>query len=105
MDYIFKMEIKFAKYLVNKGYKWNTVIKMRDIDNKTIVCPMFNPVNIRKWINNPAAFGIKWKYMISYLNQNIVSPELNYLTRFLYYGKYGIISEGEKEGSFQKSTD
>ena len=43
--------------------------------------------------------------MISYLNQNIASPELNYLTRFLYYGKYGVISEAEKIGAFPKSTD
>ena len=42
--------------------------------------------------------------MISYLNQNIASPELNYLTRFLYYGKYGVIAEAEKIGAFPKST-
>ena len=104
-DYIFKMEVKFAKYLVDKGYKWNTVIKINELNTNNIICPVFNPVNIRKWINNPSSFGIKWKYMISYLNQNIVSPELNYLTRFLYYGKYGFISEGEKIAAFPKSTD
>ncbi len=105
MDYILKMEVKFAKYLVDKGYKWNTVIKITELDTKNVICPVFNPVNIKKWINNPKTFGIKWKYMISYLNQNIVSPELNYLTRFLYYGKYSIISEGEKSGSFPKSIE
>ena len=105
IDYILKMEVKFAKYLVDKGYKWNTVIKIRELDTKNVICPVFNPVNIKKWINNPNTFGIKWKYMISYLNQNIVSPELNYLTRFLYYGKYSIISDGEKIGAFPKSTE
>jgi hypothetical protein len=104
IDYVLKLEVKFAKYLVNKGYKWNTVIKFGEIDNKNVICPVFNPVNIQKWINNPNTFAIKWKYMISYLNQNIVSPELNYLTRFLYYGKYGIISDGEKAGAFPKSN-
>ena len=105
IDYILKMEVKFAKHLVNMGYKWNTVIKINELETKNVICPVFNPINIQKWINNPSTFGIKWKYMISYLNQNIVSPELNYLTRFLYYGKYGIISDGEKVGAFQKSTD
>ena len=104
-DYILKMKVKFAKHLVNMGYKWNTVIKYKDIDNKNIICPVFNPVNVKTWINNPNTFAIKWKYIISYLNQNVVSPELNYLTRFLYYGKYGIISEAEKCGAFPKSTD
>jgi len=105
IDYILKMEVKFAKHLVNMGYKWNTVIKNNELETKNVICPVFNPINIQKWINNPSTFGIKWKYMISYLNQNIVSPELNYLTRFLYYGKYGIISDGEKVGAFQQSKD
>ena len=104
-DYIFKMEVKFAKYLVNKGYKYNTVIKINDLNTIRVTCPVFNPVNIQRWINNPNTFAIKWKYMISYLNQHIVSPELNYLTRFLYYGKYGIISDGEKIRCFPKSQD
>jgi hypothetical protein len=104
-DYILKLEVKFAKYLVDIGYKWNTVVKINSLDSKNVICPVFNPVNIQKWINNPSSFGIKWKYMLSYLNQNIVSPELNYLTRFLYYGKYGFISEGEKNAAFPKSTD
>ena len=103
--YILKMEVKFAKYLVNNGYKWNTVIKSKDLDTNNVICPVFNPVNIQKWINNPNTFAIKWKYMLSYLNQNVASPELNYLTRFLYYGKYGIISDGEKAGAFPKSND
>lgn len=104
-DYALNLEVKFAKHLVNRGYKWNTVIKFEDIDNKNIICPIFNPVNIQKWMNNPNTFAIKWKYIISYLNQNIVSPELNYLTRYLYYGKYGFISKAEKMGLFPKSKD
>jgi hypothetical protein len=104
-DYVLKLEVKFAKHLVNKGYKWNTVVKIKDLNTNNIICPVFNPINIRKWINNPNTFAIKWKYMISYLNQNIASPELNYLTRFLYYGKYGLISKAEEIGAFPKSTD
>ena len=104
-DYVLKLEVKFAKHLVNKGYKWNTVIKINELNTNNIICPVFNPINIRKWINNPSSFGIKWKYMISYLNDNIASPELNYLTRFLYYGKYGVISKAEEIGVFPKSTD
>jgi len=103
LDYVFKVEVKFSKYLVDLGYKWNAVIKSDILDN-SLNCPVFNPLNIQKWINNPMSFAIKWKYMISYLNKEIVSPELNYLTRFLYYGKYGIISDGEKSGVFIKSV-
>ena len=101
-NYIHHMEVKFATHLKNKGYKHNVVINVNTID-KTLTCPAFNPANIGKWINNPDSFAIKWKYMISYLNQNKVSSELNYLTRYLYYGKYGYISDGEKIGAFPKS--
>ena len=101
--YIFNVEVKFAKYLIDKGYKHDVVINVNTLD-KTLCCPPFHPGNIYKWINNPDSFGIKWKYMISYLNQNKVSPELNYLTRYLHYGKYGYISDGEKMGVFPKSN-
>ena len=93
--------------LPNNNISFSTyeVIKNNELETKNVICPVFNPVNIQKWINNPNTFAIKWKYMISYLNQKIVSPELNFLTRFLYYGKYGIISDGEKVGSFKQSKD
>lgn len=101
--FIHNVEVKFAKYLIDKGYKHNVVINVNTLNQK-LTCPVFHPGNIYKWINNPDSFGIKWKYMISYLNQNTVCPELNYLTRYLHYGKYGYISDGEKMGAFPKST-
>jgi hypothetical protein len=102
-SYIYNLELKFAKYLIDKGYKHNVVINVYTLDQK-LTCPVFHPGNTNKWINNPDSFGIKWKYMISYLNQNTVCPELNYLTRYLHYGKYGYISDGVKMGAFPKST-
>jgi hypothetical protein len=104
-NYIHKCEIKFSQYLIDKGYKSNTVIKTADYLNLNVTCPVFNPININNWIKNPNAFAIKWKYNISYLNKNIVTPELNYLTRYLYYGKYGIISDPETGRVFPKSND
>jgi hypothetical protein len=98
-DYVNLLETKMSNYLRTKGYRHNTVIKT-DILYNNIVCPVFNPINIYKWINKPETFAIKWKYMLSYINPNFVSQELNYLTRFLCYGKYGIISEAEKARLF-----
>ena len=100
--YVKNMEVKFAKYLIDKGYKHNVVIKVDTLD-QTLVCPVFHPTNIGKWINNPDSFAIKWKYVISYLSQNKASSELNYLTRYLHYGKYGYVSDAEKMGAFPKS--
>ena len=65
----------------------------------------YEPITVKKWINNPNTFAIKWKYIISYLNKDVVSPELNYLTRFLYYGPYGTISKGELNNVYPKSID
>ena len=105
LDYRDILELKYARHFINKGYKCNAVIKIKDLETTNVRCPVFNPINITKWINNPNTFAITWKYMISYLNQNMVSPELNYLTRFLYYGKYGFISQAEKLGAFPQSND
>jgi hypothetical protein len=101
-SYIYHMEVKFATHLKNKGYKHGVVINV-DTLQQNLQCPVFHPANIDKWIKNPNSFAIKWKYMISYLKKNMVTPELNYLTRYLYYGKYGYISDGEKMGAFPKS--
>lgn len=100
--FIINVEVKFSKYLIDKGYKHNVVVNVNTLD-QTLPCPVFHPGNIYKWINNPDSFGIKWKYMISYLNQNKASSELNYLTRYLHYGKYGYVSDAEKMGAFPKS--
>ena len=96
------MEVKFAKYLIDKGYKHGVVININTLDQNA-PCPVFYPANIDKWIKNPSSFAIKWKYMISYLSQNKASSELNYLTRYLHYGKYGYVSDAEKMGAFPKS--
>jgi hypothetical protein len=105
IDYICKCEVKFAQYLIDKGYISNTVIKSKDYLNLKCSCPPFYPENIKNWLKNLNTFAIKWKYSISYINKNMATPELNYLTRFLYYGKYGTISDAELTGFFPKSQD
>jgi len=103
--YIENVETRFAEYLINKGYKSKVVIQYKSLINKYVCCPTHNPYNIIKWINNTNSFAIKWKYTISYLNSKVVPPEFNYLTRFLYYGPYGHISNGEKVGLFPNSLE
>ena len=105
-DYIHKLETKFTKYLIDKGYKYNTVVNYSDLNYPTnIPCPILHPIVTDQWIHLPNTFAIKWKYMISYLNENNLSKELNYLTRFLYYGQCGTISKAELCGAFPKSLD
>jgi hypothetical protein len=90
-DYTMNCEVKFAQYLIDKGYKSNAIIKTVDYINLNVICPAVDPTNINNLIQNPRTFAIKWKYSMSYLNANIVTPEINYLTRYLCYGKYGTI--------------
>ena len=106
-DYIIKLETKFAQYLKKNGYKCNIVITDEMLKYPTsMMCPTHNPYVIKQWINNPKSFAIKWKYCISYLNENVVSPHFNYLTRFLYYGyKSPTISKGEIVGAFPPSKE
>lgn len=105
-DYISKMEVCLAQYLVDKQYKYNVVVKHDSIiSTNSYPCPSHNPYLINQWINNKSSFAIKWKYCISYLNKDVVSPEFNYLTRYLYYGPYGTISKGEIGNVFPKSLN
>jgi hypothetical protein len=106
LDYIYIVETCFSQYLVNKGYKYKVVINKNSIiQNSVTICPTHNPYLIDQWITNKSAFAIKWKYCISYLNKDIISPEFNYLTRFLYYGPYGTKSKGEIAGCFPNSIN
>jgi len=92
-DFINEIETKFTEYLYRKKYKLNAIIKYTQFSDSTqnITCPMFNKKFLNEWINLKETFAIKWKYCISNLN-NDVSNELNFLSRYLYYGKYGLLS-------------
>jgi hypothetical protein len=106
-DYIFNMETCFSQYLVDKNYKYNVIVSEKELNYQKNIhhCPSHNCFVIEQWINNKKAFAIKWKYCISYLSNNIVSKEFNYLTKFLYYGPNGTISSGERLGAFIPSRD
>jgi len=97
------LEIPFTQYLLNKNYLMKSIIDYRNLKGHNVVCPSFHPQLLNQWINNPYSFAIKWKYCISYLKNDIVSEEFNFLTRYLYYGPYGTISNGEKDMVFPKS--
>lgn len=103
-DYVEKMETCFANFLIGKKYKYNVIInKTEIIDSNKYTYPTHNPHLIHQWINKKKSFAIKWKYCMSYLNENIVSKEFNYLTKFLYYGPYGTISNISNIETFPKS--
>jgi len=106
-DFIELIETKITQHLIDIGFKNSVVINYKSINyNDTIyICPTHNPYLINQWINNKSAFAIKWKYCISYLNKYVVSPEFNYLTRYLYYGPFGTISKGELQGVFPISLN
>ena len=102
-DYINYLEVKLTNYLINKNYKMNAIIKYTDLPLSHIgICPL-DPRFLKIWINHPNTFAIKWKYIISYLSNNVVSQEFNYLTKYLHYGPYGTIGPVEAAGGFPSS--
>jgi lipopolysaccharide biosynthesis protein len=94
MDFIYKIETKFTQYLFEQKYKMNSIIKYTDFksDTRYVQCPMFNKKFLKNWVNETKTFAIKWKYCISNLTNDDVSHEFNFLSKYLYYGKYGILS-------------
>jgi len=103
IDYITHLEIGFTQHLLKKGYTLSAV--HNDSDFKMGKHGFLEPQTLRQWINHPKTFALKWKYSVSYLNNLVVSEELNYLTRFLYYGPNGTISKGELTNTYIKSKD
>ena len=82
-DLIQNIELKQTKYLVDNGFKYNSVVSYKQltyIDH----CIMFNPININVYLCNKSCFGIKWKYLGNYIDYDkLNNPYLNYLIRFL----------------------
>ena len=53
------METSLTQYLINKGYRYNVVIKHDNIISTNIyTCPSHNPYLINQWINNKSSFAI-----------------------------------------------
>jgi hypothetical protein len=103
-DYILKVEVPLLQYFIDRGYKYNVVIPKNSLSyDESLVCPIFHPFTVQQWVSNKKTFAIKWKYMISYINEKDSTQEMNFLTRFLFYGHYGTISKGEKAGVFPPS--
>jgi len=104
-DNISLLETKFSQNFLNNGYRCKSVFEESEyIMPQPLYCPSHNPYILNQWVNNPKAFAIKWKYSISYLNNESVSAYFNYLTKYLHYGPSGTISCGEIVGSFPSSA-
>jgi hypothetical protein len=104
-DYIYILETKFSQNFLNKGYKYDSVFKEYEyICDAGLHCKSQHPYILDQWINKPKAFAIKWKYTISYLNNEAVSTYFNYLTKYLHYGPNGTISTAEILGVFPNSS-
>ena len=89
--YILEIETKQTLYLINKGYKYASVIPYDSlIFNKNLICPIFNPEIMYQWINRPETFAIKWKYMNNFINpQKFNNPIFNWITKYIHFGPNG----------------
>ena len=107
-DYINLIETKLPHYLREKGFRWSVVVPMEGIEQELpkdvkLLCPSHNPLTFWSWVYNRDAFAIKWKYVISYMKAGMISPEFNYLARYLWFGPDGTLSRAEQDGFFMKS--
>ena len=100
LDVIFNCETKFVEYIQSHGFKTDVVVKSTTLNNYCTT-PSHNPLNIKKWINNPWCFGVKWKYIISYMenNQSFLNTEIKERLRYIHIGK----TVGIKEITFSSS--
>lgn len=80
-----RIECQQTEYLVKSNFKYKAVISYKDLEKS--ICPLFNPINIHKYLSNKELFGIKWKYLGNYIEyEKIDNHYLNYLMRYLKTG-------------------
>lgn len=103
VDYIIKLEVSLTAYLIKKKYKIGSIIKYTDFTNYKVFCPMFHPSLLNEWVNKENSFAIKWKYCLSYLNDNMVSNEFNFVSRYLQYGPYAKVYHKDIDACFTPS--
>jgi hypothetical protein len=88
-DVVINCETKFITYLRENNINTNVVISIKDYNfNNTTSCISHYPLNLPMWINDKKSFAIKWKYVMYYLNNTIVSNEFREIFRFIHIGKY-----------------
>ena len=95
--------IKITKDIINKGYVYKSVVSINTlIINPSYICPIFDPNVFIQWINREEVFAINLKYMLNYIDSDLINnPILNYLTRYIHFGPYGIKGEPEIQGVYK----
>jgi len=107
-EFINYIEWKLPNYIFNKKYSIGTVIPFKELKLRNVVYNNIythNPSVISKWLFKPETFGIKFKYILFFLNKNstFLTSSFWYLTRYLYVGKNQInYYTKEKSGLYIK---
>ena len=98
-DVIYKCETQFTTYLKSHNFKTGAVVDELELcacyDKNTVEIhtASHHPILLNYWINKPASFGIKWKYVVNhleYLTKNdrlILNNEIKERLRFINIGK------------------
>jgi len=107
-SFINVIEWKLSNYIFKKKYSIGTVIPFKGLKLSNVIYNNIythNPSVISKWLFKPETFGVKFKYILFFLNKNSIrlTSSFWYLTRYLYVGKNQInYYTKEKSGLYIK---
>ena len=79
------LEIDFINYLIQNGftYKINVCKEKLNIDDNENT--IYNPIVLCQWIYDNNTFAVNWELCKKNLQSIVLTPEFNYLTRYLHH--------------------
>jgi hypothetical protein len=101
--YILEMETKQTLYLINKGYKYASVIPYESlIFSEKLECPIFHPDIMYQWLNRSETFAVKWKYMNNFINPAKFNNNIfNWISKYIHFGPNGPKGAPEISGAYK----
>jgi hypothetical protein len=79
------IEIDFISYLIQNGFSHKIIVSKLNLnieDNKDTI---YKPINLCQWLYDNNTFAVNWELCKKNLNLITLTPEFNYLTRYLHH--------------------
>ena len=79
------IEIDILNYLNQKGYNYKVIVNKENLNKDENEYTIYDPIILCQWLYNSNSFAINWDLCKTKLNLFKLTPEFNFLTRYLYH--------------------
>jgi hypothetical protein len=79
------IQIKLVDYLLQNGFAYKTIVNKEKLNIENNENTIYNPFVLCQWIYDNNTFAVNWESCKNNLNTIFLTPEFNYLTRYLHH--------------------